>query len=419
MPELADLLERADRAVEDAVPLPKVGFDDLTRRRDRRQRNRRIRAGVVGVAIATGVAVAGLRALSGPVVVDEPPATPAFFVDIETGQATPLPDTITSIPGASGFQVSPDGSQLLFDTSGDPSAPSQVHIANVDGTDVRQLTEDPEGAVVGAWGDEVRAGGWSPDGSLVTYIGGWGRPTDLDEPAERGVKYADTGAAVYLDSPAGRAGDLFGTCVSPDGELKSYPIPSGGSKYLSVTPIEFRRPPGATVANDVSSCETFSIDGSSILFTKSGGDGSGLNPDLWSGSGSPFESGERSRLVLEDVSHAWPSPDGATLAASRSTEVSIPHGVTSATEIWLANADGSDPHLLVEGSFSGWSPDGTRILYLGDGVQIIDVASGSITTVGQGTLADWLDDDTLIVEGYEGPTGESATPSVPAAPIGG
>jgi hypothetical protein len=50
MSDLRDLLERADRAVA-RVPLPPDGIASLQRRRDRRVRNQRIAAGVVGFAV--------------------------------------------------------------------------------------------------------------------------------------------------------------------------------------------------------------------------------------------------------------------------------------------------------------------------------------------------------------------------------
>jgi hypothetical protein len=49
MSELKALLKRADRGVS-AVPLPGGGLDGLQRWRDRKRRNQRIAAGVVGVA---------------------------------------------------------------------------------------------------------------------------------------------------------------------------------------------------------------------------------------------------------------------------------------------------------------------------------------------------------------------------------
>ena len=50
MSDLKALLERAERAVSE-VPLPAVGLEGLHRRRDRKRRNQRIAAGVVGIAV--------------------------------------------------------------------------------------------------------------------------------------------------------------------------------------------------------------------------------------------------------------------------------------------------------------------------------------------------------------------------------
>jgi hypothetical protein len=50
MPELRSLLARADRAVS-RMPLPSDGLERLQRRRDRKRRNQRIAAGVVGLAV--------------------------------------------------------------------------------------------------------------------------------------------------------------------------------------------------------------------------------------------------------------------------------------------------------------------------------------------------------------------------------
>ncbi len=58
MPELADLLERESRRVD---PTP-GGFDRLARRRDRRERNRRIGAGALALVVAIVAIAALLRA---------------------------------------------------------------------------------------------------------------------------------------------------------------------------------------------------------------------------------------------------------------------------------------------------------------------------------------------------------------------
>jgi transglutaminase-like putative cysteine protease len=62
MSDLKALLERAERAVS-AVPMPPDGLIGLQRRRDRRRRNQRLSAGVVGIAVfvsAVGIVTTGV-----------------------------------------------------------------------------------------------------------------------------------------------------------------------------------------------------------------------------------------------------------------------------------------------------------------------------------------------------------------------
>lgn len=78
------------------------------------------------------------------------------------------------------------------------------------------------------------------------------------------------------------------------------------------------------------------------------------------------------QLPTLDISGAAISPDGQRLAYATNT--------FDVHQIWLANPDGSEPHLLVESNtmayvFS-WSPDGRYLLYTGE----------PTPTVGKGTL---------------------------------
>jgi hypothetical protein len=87
MPELADLLERESRRVD---PAP-GGFERLTRRRERRERNRRVGAGVLALVVTVAVVAAFLRANE----TRERPASPSVT------QASPsdTPHEVTGFPG--------------------------------------------------------------------------------------------------------------------------------------------------------------------------------------------------------------------------------------------------------------------------------------------------------------------------------
>jgi dipeptidyl aminopeptidase/acylaminoacyl peptidase len=70
-------------------------------------------------------------------------------------------------------------------------------------------------------------------------------------------------------------------------------------------------------------------------------------------------------LDYETVAAPRISPDGGRIIFTRQWVNKIDDRFDNA--IWLMNADGSQSHFLVKGSSAVWSPDGTRIAYLGEG----------------------------------------------------
>src|SRR5215213_2664865 len=69
MPELADVLERESRSVD----LEQGDFERLLGRRERKQRNRRLAAGAVGVIVALATAAALVRSIESESVPADPP----------------------------------------------------------------------------------------------------------------------------------------------------------------------------------------------------------------------------------------------------------------------------------------------------------------------------------------------------------
>jgi Tol biopolymer transport system component len=116
--------------------------------------------------------------------------------------------------------------------------------------------------------------------------------------------------------------------------------------------------------------------------------------------------GGKSVLLVDDAILGTLSPDGSTLAVGCGDRID--------RGLCIANADGTNPRVLVSGSAFGptWSPDGTRIAYINlenesngrvyGRVFVVDVATGETTFVAEGTWPEWLDDHTLIIE-YIGP----------------
>jgi hypothetical protein len=74
---MSDHRSTLERELERLSP-PRIPFDQLERRRDKKRRDQRIRAGALGAALALAVVLAGARALlTGPVPGDRPSPAPA------------------------------------------------------------------------------------------------------------------------------------------------------------------------------------------------------------------------------------------------------------------------------------------------------------------------------------------------------
>ena len=108
------------------------------------------------------------------------------------------------------------------------------------------------------------------------------------------------------------------------------------------------------------------------------------------------------------------SPDGTTIAYRRTDfDGSDLTEMTSGT-IWLVDADGtharpvghsccSMSQIDTEALWPMWSPDGTKVafqtLYMHP-IKFVDVGLGRQRMVGEGADPSWLDDHTLIIEGF-------------------
>jgi dipeptidyl aminopeptidase/acylaminoacyl peptidase len=70
-------------------------------------------------------------------------------------------------------------------------------------------------------------------------------------------------------------------------------------------------------------------------------------------------------MDLERVSDAQIAPDGSRVIYTRQHVNTLEDKWES--ELWIVNVDGSQNRFFVKGSAARWSPDGRRVLYLGDG----------------------------------------------------
>ena len=361
---MIDERERYERAFQ-RFQMPEPAWDRLIRRRDRKRRNQRIAAGVVGIAVF--VTAIWIVTTGGSLNRSETPPTPGdggpsvgvrdmpevdYLLDLNTGEERPLPNAITRLHDAGGevgqFAASHDGSRLTFVKTSEDGSP-QIFVAGIDGTGVRQLTYHAFG---------VTSPAWSPDGTTIAYA---------------------------KSSPIGT------------GRLFIVDVTSGGTRALGVR----------------GSDPQFTPDGASVLYSRASPAPTPMTV--------PAAGGEGTVLVepgpgLHDAFGGSISPDGSQVTYLGSGAPLAPDGsplTFHGEEIeqagpgrFVSNLDGSGFRLLPGGMSNPagtWSPDGTRIVCSGDdgvsggGIIVVDVATGNFTRVAEGRLAVWVDDHTLLV----------------------
>jgi Tol biopolymer transport system component len=348
--------ESVERAAE-RFKAPEGALERLIRRRNRKRRNQRIAAGVVGIAVF--VAAVWIVTTGGAFNRTQKPATPGpsgsvppalevdYVIDLNTGMMSPLPEAIIQSLGEgrphtyTRYAASPDDSTLAYEAPGDDGR-FQVFVASLDGSGIRQVTYDPV---------EATSPAWSPDGMRIAYEG-------YSSECARGL--------IVHDVATGEA-----------------------TKVIDV------QKPGAS--------PTFTPDGSSIVYDG----GTNQQPGLRI---VPVSGGPSSLLVepaggIIDSGNGSISPDGSLVTY-------LGGGIPESGEVehcgpcrFVANADGTGRRIIggwMVNPAGTWSPDGSRIVtgtsYPSGAIWVIDVATGERAEVAKGRMAIWLDNHTLLVE---------------------
>jgi acetyl esterase/lipase len=242
-----------------------------------------------------------------------------------------------------------DGGGLIAYTS-ERDGNSEIYLMNLDGSEPRRLTEDPE---YDAWPV------WSPDGSEIAFVSTRSGNPDIY------VMGVDGGNVRQLTQHS--ANDIW-PAWSPDGTRIAFPSRRDGNFEIYVIEVDgsnLSRLTNTTAAEDF---PAWSPDGSQILFSRvEGNDGTYvMNAD---------GSGERKLLDFPVLEPSW-SPDGLRIAFGSDHE--------GFRGIYVVDADGSNLQKLSSTrageNCPDWSPDGSRITFAswrdGDGEIFVMGADG-------------------------------------------
>jgi hypothetical protein len=353
MPRIADVLERESHGVD----LEPGDFDRLLDRRERQQRNRRLRSGVVGVVVALASGFFLVRSLTSETIPADPPVEPA-------------PAALSG--------------PLAYDVQG------HIHVASMDGSNPVALDD------VVALDDEcpvqvyTQTPSWSPDGRYLAFR----HSAECGDRRRRDVVIADLQGNVVGVFPAPKLGYEIGW--SPDSTRVAvwdeYPLRDGtytiGVHGVDGSEAQFEMPRGW--APSWSGGPIWTADGDSVIVSE-------LEVPL--DGGTPREVAFHGTFM--DPSGGWwqgalaYSPDGSQMAYG------TPEG------LMVARADGSDPRVVSgDGAHSAaWSPNGQLIVVASatpgteqftpredggnheqvpDRLRIVDLATGSTTLLSEG-----------------------------------
>src|SRR5262245_47190194 len=306
MNETKDLLER----VGDRFAFPADAFGRLEHRRDRKRRNRRIVAGVAGIAVFAAVVFGLARATltgTGSSPAHEPTPTPSIEVGdpvLNSNEVVVMGDGLEAVDQRTGDRrtlVSCDDPCVFF--SQEAVSPDRRWLAYTLETCLGALPCEPE------------AGLW--------VVNGLGQRRHLVATCDPGHCFP----LIWAWSAQGDRLAVAGPSEAPSSPTSIYVIdPSTGERTVVVDEAPSQQ---ETLA--------WSPDGSRLAYD---GDGSVHIVDIAGGSG----------VVVPDGWHPTWSPDGTQLA------------VTNVPDIYVVNADGSDLHRVAPGDEAAWSADGSMLV---------------------------------------------------------
>lgn len=317
MPRIADVLERESQTVD----LEQGDFERLLGRRERKERNRRIRAGAVGVLVALAAGFVLVRSLTSESIPATPPVEPR------------------PAPAASGT--------LAYALDGD------IYVADPDGSNAVKIADGRSAEDCYGWSGEYWAEGpmWSPDGRYLAFR----RYTDCaSEDHPRDVVISDAEGNVLATFPSMG----WGIAWSPDSTRVA--VWDNLHETIGVYGLDGVRQTQLTESIESGDHDPMWMPGgTSLLLT---------NVEFPLDGGTPRQLPLPAPAVGRSIAY---SPDGSHVAYGTRRSLTV------------ARSDGSEPReVFGDGAFDPtWSPTGDRIAFSTDEVRVLDVATGSVTTL--------------------------------------
>ena len=315
MPRIADVLESESRTVD----LEQGDFERLLGRRERKQRNRRIRAGAVGVIVTL--------------------ATGFILVRSATSDGIPADRSVEPrpVPAASGT--------LAYALDGD------IYVADPDGSNAVKIADGRSTEDCYGWSGEYWAEGpmWSPDGRYLAFRRFTGCSSEENP---RDVVISDAEGNVVATFPS------MGWGIAWSQDSTRVAVWDTLHETIGVYGLDGVRQTQLTETIESGDHDPMWMpSGTSLVLT---------NVEFPLDGGTPRQLPLPAPAVGRSIAY---SPDGSLVAYGTRRSLTV------------ARSDGSEPReVFGDGAFDPtWSPTGDRIAFSTDEVRVLDMATGSVT----------------------------------------